>query len=75
MYIGQFIGKDIKIDTHYNVMKIGNHKPISVVKGQAWHFLGSDEDCWYGKATDNQGSGVIEGNYMDYVVEELIPSP
>ena len=69
------MGKQIEIDTEYNMMKIGDHKPISVVKGPAWHYLGTDEECWYGSKTNNQGAGMIEGNYMDYVVEELLPSP
>jgi len=69
------MGKKIEIDTQYNIMEIANHKPISVVKGPAWHFLGSYEECWYGKSSDNQGSRVIDGNYMDYVVEELLPLP
>jgi len=74
IFQGQFMGKDIKIDSGYNMMKIGDHKPISVVKGPAWLFLGIDDDCWYGKSTSNQGDGVIEGNIMDYMVEELLPS-
>jgi len=55
-------------------MKIGHHKPISVVKGQAWNFLGTDEQCCYGHSSDNQGAGVIQGSYLDYVVKELLPS-
>ena len=69
------MGKDVKVDADYNMIKIGYHTPIQVVKGLAWHFLGTDEECWYGKSTNNQGGGVIEGNYMDYVVKELLPSP
>ena len=69
------MGKTIQIDTEYNIMKIGDHKPISVVKGRAWSFLGIEEDCWYGKSSNNQGGGVIEGNYMDYVVDELLSPP
>ena len=69
------MGKAIQIDTEYNIMKIGDQKPISVVKGKTWSFIGTDEDCWYGKSTDNQGGGVIEGNYMDYAVDELLSSP
>ena len=72
-YIGQFMGKHVKIDSDYNVMKIADHKPISVVKGPAWHFLGTDAQCYYGQSTDNQASGVMQGSYMDYVVEELLP--
>jgi len=72
--IGQFMGKHVTIDSDYNVMKIADYKPISVVKGPAWHFLGTDAKCYYGRSTDNQASGVIRGSYMDYVVEELLPS-
>ena len=72
--IGQFMGKAVEIDSDYNVMKIADHKPISVVKGPAWHFLGSSEQCYYGRSIDDQASGVIEGSYMDYLVEELLPS-
>jgi len=68
------MGKDVEIDTDYNIMKIGYHNPISVVKGQAWNFLGTDEDCWYGYSSDNQGAGVIQGSYLDYIVKELLPS-
>jgi len=74
-YTGQFMGKAIQIDTEYNIMKIGDHRLISVVIGTAWSFLGTDEDCWYGKSTNNQGGEVIEGNYMDYVVDVLLSSP
>ena len=28
------MGKDTKIDTNYNIMKIGDHNPIQVVKLQ-----------------------------------------
>ena len=66
--------KEIEIDIQYSIMKIGGHKPIQVAKAPAWHFLGTDEECWYGKSTNNQGGGVIEGNYMDYMVEELLLS-
>jgi len=72
--LGQFMGKTVEIDPDYNMMKIADHKPISVVKRQAWNFLGTDELCYYGRSTDNQASGVIEGSYMDYLVEELLPS-
>ena len=71
--IGQFLTNNVKVDEDYNLLKFGNRKPISVRKGPAWPYLHINEDCWYGTATDNQGTGVIEGNYMDYAVLELIP--
>jgi len=39
------MGKDVQIDTDYNIMKIGYHTPIAVVKGPVWHFLGTEEQC------------------------------
>jgi len=72
--VGQFIGNDFEFDTDYHMMNIGYHKPISVVKGPAWSFLETDEECWYGRISDNQGGGVIQGSYLDYVVRELLLS-
>jgi len=74
MCVEQFMGKDIEFDMNYNMMKIGYHKPISVVKGPAWSFLGTDEEWWYSRTSDNQVGGVIQGSYLDYVVKELLPS-
>ena len=54
------------------LMQLGDRKPISVKKDKAWPFLGINEECWYGTATDNQGTGIIEGIYIDYAVEHLI---
>jgi len=55
-------------------MKLGDRKPMSVLKGKAWPFLGIVKECWYGVSTDNQGTDIIEGVYTDYIVDRLIPS-
>ena len=73
IFLGQFLNSNIEIDYVNNLLKFDNRKPISVRKAPAWPYLHIDEDCWYGTSTDNQGTGVIEGNYMDYIVQELIP--
>ena len=72
IFAGQFLTSNVEIDTKYNLMRFNNRKPISVRKGPAWPYLHINEECWYGTATDNQGTGVIEGNYMDYIVKEPI---
>ena len=72
-YLGQFLTSKIEFDSDYNLLRFNNRKPISVRKGLAWDYLHINEECWYGTTTDNQGTGVIEGNYMDYIVQELIP--
>ena len=72
--LGQFLTADVKIDTENMIMKLSDCTLISVTKDKAWPFLGTDEGCWYGANTDNQGPGhgVIGGRYIDYVVEQLI---
>ena len=70
--VGQFLTADVKIDAENMLMQLGGRKPISVKKDKAWPFLGINEECWYGETTDNQGTGIIEGVYTDYVVEHLI---
>ena len=57
------------------MIKIGDRKPISVIKDAFWNFLETDEQCWYSRSSDNQGGGVIQGSYLDYVVKELLPLP
>ena len=54
-------------------MKFGNHKPILIKKATVWPYLKVNEDCWYGAATDNQATGMIDGVYTDYIVDSLIP--
>ena len=70
-YVGQFLTSDVKIDSQYKLMKFEDRKPISVKRGRAWSYLKSDIECWYGSSTDNQATGVIEGTYTDYIVQDL----
>ncbi|XP_065903513.1 inter-alpha-trypsin inhibitor heavy chain H5-like [Dysidea avara] len=69
--IGQFFNSDVKVDSEHNLMKFQGRKPISVKKAPAWSYLKSNVECWYGKSTDNQATGVIEGTYTDYIVQNL----
>ena len=70
--VGQFLTSDVFVDTENMLMKFSNHKPISIKKGLAWPYLKIDKDCWYGAATNNQGAGMIDGVYTDYIVDSLI---
>ena len=55
------------------LMKFADRKPISIKKAPAWPYLKVNKDCWYGTATDNQATGMIDGVYTDYIVDSLIP--
>ena len=61
------------IDTESMLMKFNDRKPISVRRALAWPYLNINEDCWYGTTTDNQATGMIDGVYTDYIVENLVP--
>ena len=73
MNAGQFLTADVNIDIENMLMKLGDRSPISVKRDKAWPHLGINGECWYGVDTNNQGAGIIDGVYTDYIVEELIP--
>ena len=63
----------MNVDIENMLMKLGDHSPISVKRDKAWPHLGINGECWYGVGTNNQGAGIIDGVYTDYIVDELIP--
>lgn len=71
-YIGQFMGTNVTIDEDGGLMKIGDHQaPFSVKKGEIWSYLNMPGSCWHPTNSDDQGTGVIEGTYVDYIVDDL----
>ena len=73
MNTGQFLTADVNIDMENMLMKLGDRSPISVKRDKAWSHLGINAECWYGVDTNNQGAGIIDDVYTDYIVDELIP--
>ena len=66
------MGIDASIDEDNGLLKIGSDQgPFSVKKGNIWSYLKSPGTCWYPTDTDDQGSGVLEGVYTDYIVDDL----
>ena len=72
MYVGQFLFADITADENDQFIKLNDGDPIPAKKAPIWPFMGITGDCWYSTATDNQGTGVIKGDYTDYIVEHLV---
>ena len=74
MYIitGQFLTADVQVDEDDHLIKLNDGQPIPVKKGPIWPFIEIAGDCWYGKETDNQGTGIVRGVYTDYIVEDLV---
>ena len=69
---GQFMGADVSNDQDAGIMKIGNDRvPFAVKLGEIWPYLNILGTCWYPINSDEQGGGVIEGVYTDYIVNDL----
>ena len=48
-----------------------DRKPFAVKKGQIWTYLKIPGTCWYPTDSDDQVRGVLEGDYTDYMVDDL----
>ena len=70
------MGSDVLVDhgTDPILMKI-SHKYrevlFAVKKGEIWPYLKIPGICWYPIDSDDQGGGVLEGDYTDYIVDDL----
>lgn len=65
------MGPDVKIDKNNGLIRIGKMAPFSVRKGEIWPYLHQPGQCWYAINAGNQGEGILEGSYTDYIVENL----
>ena len=68
------MGSDVLVDYDADpvIMEIiRNQVPFAVRKGEIWPYLKIPETCWYPKESDDQGGGVLEGDYTDYIVDDL----
>ena len=69
---GQFMGSDVSLDREAGIIKINNHRdPFTVKRGEIWPYLNITGTCWYPTGSDDQGRGIIEGVYTDYIVDDL----
>ena len=63
----------IDIDQEYAMMEVSDYrKPFPVKEGEIWPYLNIAGTCWYPTDTDDQATGVIEGVYTDYIVDDLL---
>ena len=66
VHIGQFISKNIKIDTTKQLLIRPGFEPVSVKPSKNWN---SPDNCWVAKNVSNQGVGLIKGTIYDYIVD------
>ena len=66
------MGCDVTIDQEYNMIELSDYRtPFPVEKGEIWPYLNVAGTCWYPTHSGDQGAGVIEGIYTDYIVDDL----
>ena len=66
------MGTKVMIDKQAGLIKFGeNRDPFTVKEGEIWPYLNIPGTCWYPTDTNDQGEGVLEGDYTDYIVDGL----
>ena len=66
------MGSDVFVDDEAGIIKIGDkQKPFAIEEKKIWPYLNINGACLYPTDTNEQGEGVIEGIYTDYIVDDL----
>lgn len=74
--VGQFFRKGVEIDTARKLLLLPNKDPVPVMRKPAWaymeHNVPSDQLCWVAMNPGYQGHHLIDGHYLDYVVDDVL---
>lgn len=65
------MGADVAVDEHSGLLRVGNIAPFSVKEKDIWPYLHRPGKCWYATDAGDQGEGILEGVYTDYIVDDL----
>lgn len=77
---GQFFRKGVEVDEIRKLLFLPNKPPIPVEWKPAWKYMEKDanmtnvQHCWTAMNPGNQGKGLIDGDYVDYLVEDVLSS-
>ena len=75
-WAGQFFRRGIEIDEGRRLLLIPGMEPVAVMRKPIWHFMEREEKdrqlCWVAMNPGYQGKKLIQGSYLDYVVEDLL---
>ena len=79
-HVGQFMRKGVEIDETRKLLYLPSLEPVPVMRSSVWHFMereSPDPDqklCWQAMNPGYQGKGLIEGSYLDYLVDDVLSS-
>ena len=75
---GQFFRERVEIDEIRRLLLLPNMEPVAVMRKPVWHFMERDEPedqlCWAAMNPGYQGKKLIEGHYLDYLVDDVLSS-
>ena len=72
MYTGQFMNKDITVDSVREILIRPGFDAIPVKKDYKWQYNGEpSSECWRVMNVGHQGEKLIEGTILDYLVEDI----
>ena len=76
--IGQFFCKGVEIDEMRKLLFLPGKAPVPVEWKPMWRFMERHkknmQHCWAAMNPGNQGKGLIDGHYLDYLVEDVLSS-
>ena len=75
--IGQFYRQGVEIDGVRKMLIIPHKEPIPIMRRPIWSFMERENDeeaefCWTAMNSGFQGHGLIDGNYLNYKVSDLL---
>ena len=69
IYIGQFMKKGIEIDTQKKILIYPDDRdPVPVTED----FAMAGKKCWKAMNYGQQGEGLIQGDILDYLMDNLL---
>ena len=76
--LGQFLREGVDIDETRRLLQLPGMDSVPVMRKPVWHFMEREtpgEDlCWVAMNPGYQGKKLIEGHYLDYVVDDVLSS-
>ena len=70
----------VKIDKVRKLLYLPSLPPVPVMRSSVWHFMESESPdpeqklCWQAMNPGYQGKRLIEGSYLDYLVDDVLSS-
>lgn len=75
-HAGQFFRNGVEIDETRHLLFLPNMEPVPIMRKPIWHFMEREtpesQMCWVAMNPGYQGKRLIEGSYLDYIVDDLL---